>query len=112
LDAATAVMTSESCVLTLRYALWHVGANALLVAGLAWAGETHTFFSAHIFGLFALLADFGVFYLHAQLTNALHCDCLWQARARSSCRTRRRVTHWAPPQCASSSCGTITSARS
>ena len=61
----TAVMTSESCVLTLRYALWHVGANALLVAGLAWAGETTIFFSAHIFGLFALLADFGVFYLHA-----------------------------------------------
>jgi hypothetical protein len=70
LDAATAVMTSESCVLTLRYALWHVGANALLVAGLAWAGETHTFFSAHIFGLFALLADFGVFYLHAGTINA------------------------------------------
>ena len=79
--SAVEVMSTESCDLTLSYAAWHTAANVVLLLGLVLYGRTEFCFSAHVFGLFALLADYGCFYLHAgtrtiELVDAAEGDSL------------------------------------
>lgn len=54
---------TEDCVLTLNYAWYHAIGCAVLLLYLYVAGQTQHFEAGHNFGLFAMLADYGVMYL-------------------------------------------------
>ena len=59
----TDLLTAESCEVSLDYAYYHVAWNIGLVALLLLSRRTEHFLCAHLFGLFALWIDYGVFYL-------------------------------------------------
>ena len=64
MDAA--VYTSETCVLTLNYAYYHIFFCLLQALVLGCSGRTENFRTAHAFGLFALLMDYGVNFMNTE----------------------------------------------
>ena len=63
IDQLGGVLHAESCEVSLDYAYYHVVWNLALVVLLVRTARTEHFLCAHLFGLFALWIDYGVFYL-------------------------------------------------
>ena len=57
------VLSSESCLLTLNYAWFHVINCSFLILAMYFSSSRKHLKTAHNFGIFAMLADYGLMYL-------------------------------------------------